>query len=87
MKVTVSFRDESLYRAIKIRAAGSGRQIRDVIEEAVEAWLEAQEDAEDIAVSKEELAAYEREGGVDAIALLDRLIAEDRVAYEPDRGR
>lgn len=84
MKVTVSFRDEWLYRAVKVRAAAGGRQIRDVIEEAVDAWLEAQEDAEDIALSREALAEYEREGGVDAIAFFDRLIAEDRVTYQPD---
>ena len=84
MKVTVAFRDASLYRAIKIRAAGSGLQIRDVIEEALEAWLEAEEDAEDIAVSKEAIAEYELEGGVDAIAFFDRLIAENRVTYEAD---
>jgi hypothetical protein len=83
MKVTVSFRDEWLYRAVKVRAAASGRQIRDVIEEALETWLEVQEDAEDVAMSREALAEYEREGGVDAIAFFDRLIAEDRVKYEP----
>ena len=84
MKVTVSFRDEWLYRAVKVRAAASGRQIRDVIEEAVEGWLEAQEDAEDIAASKDAIAEYELEGGMDAIAFFDRLIAENRVTYEPD---
>lgn len=87
MKVTIALRDDELYRAVKVRAASSGRQIRDVVEEALEAWLEAQEDAEDIAISREALAEYDRGEGVDAKEFFDRLIAEDRVTYDADPER
>ena len=87
MKVTIAMRDDALYRSVKVAAARSGRQVRDVVEEALHAWLEAQEDAEDIAASKEAIAEYDRGKGVDAVALFDRLIAEDRVSYETDAER
>lgn len=82
MKVTIAFRDDELYRAIRIRAAQSGRQIRDIVEEALEAWLEAREDEEDIAASLDALAEYEVDGGVDAEAYFQRLVAEQRVEYD-----
>ena len=41
----------------------------------------------DSGAREEAIAEYEREGGVDAIAFFDRLIAEDRVTYEPDPKR
>ncbi|MBI2911368.1 MAG: hypothetical protein HYY05_04440 [Chloroflexi bacterium] len=46
-KVTVVFEDEFLYRALKVRAAADGRTLREVISEAMERWLEQQEDRED----------------------------------------
>ena len=52
MKATVAFRDEALYRAIRLRAAQDGRQIRDVIEEALRAWLEAREEEEDVEAAR-----------------------------------
>lgn len=87
MKVTISFSDEELYRAIRIRAAQSSRQIRDIVEEALEAWLEAQEDAEDVAASRDALAEYEQAGGIEANEYFNRLVAERRVEYDttPDR--
>jgi plasmid stability protein len=81
MKVTISFRDDELYRAIRIRAAQSGRQIRDIVEEALEAWLEAREDEEDIAAS---LDALKEEGAGDANQYFQRLVAEGRVDYGSD---
>lgn len=87
MKVTIAMRDDALYRSVKVAAARSGRQVRDVVEEALQAWLEAQEDAEDLAASQEALAEYDRNAGVDAVAFFDRLIAEDRVTYETDADR
>ena len=56
MKVTIAFSDDALYRAVKVRAAQSGRQIRDLVEEALEMWLTAQEDAEDVIEAKKALA-------------------------------
>jgi plasmid stability protein len=84
MKVTVAFRDEELYRAIKVRAAASGRQVRDVIEEALEAWLDAVETAEDIAISKEQIALYERGEFVDAHEFFAKMVAEGRLDYQTD---
>ncbi|MGH2445700.1 MAG: hypothetical protein ACRDGD_06645 [Candidatus Limnocylindria bacterium] len=82
MKVTVAFRDDDLYRAIRVRAAAEGRQIRDIVEEALRAWLEAREDAEDVEASGAALAEYEQHGGEDADAFFRRMVAEGRVAYE-----
>ena len=56
MKVTIALRDDALYRAVRIRAAESGRQIRDVVEEALREWLERREDVEDLALGREALA-------------------------------
>jgi hypothetical protein len=84
MKVTIAMRDEALYRAARIRAVESGRQIRDVIEEALREWLERQEDAEDRGLAREALAEYAAAGGEDADAFFRRMVAEGRVAYEAD---
>lgn len=84
MKVTIALRDEALYRAVRIRAVESGRQIRDVIEEALREWLERQEDAEDRDLAREALAEYDAGGGEDADAFFRRMVAEGRVAYEAD---
>ena len=78
MKVTIAFSDDELYRAIRMRALQSGRQIRDIVEEALEAWLEAEEDREDTA---ESLKALREEGSIDADAFFQRLVAEGRVEY------
>ena len=45
MKVTIALANDQLYRAVRIRAAQSGRQIREIVEDALEMWLTAQEDA------------------------------------------
>jgi plasmid stability protein len=84
MKATVAFRDEALYRAIRLRAARDGRQIRDVIEEALRAWLDAREEQEDVEAATSALEEYAREGGEDADAFFRRLVAEGRVSYESD---
>ncbi len=87
MKVTIAFRDDELYRSIKVIAARSGRQIRDVVEEALAEWLESREDAEDIAVSKEAIAAIERGEGIDANTFFERMVAEGRLEYRADPDR
>ncbi|MGH2385974.1 MAG: hypothetical protein ACRDGB_13135, partial [Candidatus Limnocylindria bacterium] len=61
MKVTVAFRDDALYRAIRVRAAEDGRQVRDIVEEALTAWLEAREDADDAKASATAIDEYERD--------------------------
>lgn len=84
MKATIAFRDDELYRAIRVRAAQEGREIRDIVEEALRAWLEAREEAEDVAASVSALAEYERSGGEDADAFFRRMVAEGRVTYDAD---
>lgn len=90
MKVTIAFKDDSLYRAVKVRAAASGRQIRDVVEEALDEWLERRENEEDIAIAEEAIAAYDRgdrTGWVDAEEFFGRMVAEGRVEYRSDPDR
>jgi len=87
MKVTIALRDDALYRSVKVRAAVSGRQIRDVVEEALEDWLARQEDAEDIAVSQVALEAFARGEGLDAEEFFRRMVAEGRVDYQTDPER
>lgn len=82
MKVTIAFRDDALYRAIRVRAVEDARQVRDIVEEALTAWLEAREDAEDASASKEALGEYEQAGGIDADVFFRRMVAEGRVTYE-----
>ena len=83
MKVTIAFTNDELYRLVKVRAAESGRQIRDIVEEALELWLEQAEDAEDREAAAEALTEYEVVGGVDADAFFDRMVSEGRVEYGP----
>ena len=84
MKVTVAFQDDELYRRVKLHAVASGRPIRDIVEEALAAWLEAAEDAEDAAASETALEEHAAAGGVDADAFFTRLVADGRVSYDPD---
>lgn len=79
MKVTVAFKNDELYRAVRVRAAQSDRQIRDIVEEALEAWLTAQEDAEDLAAAKEALA--EPGEDIDARDFFQKMVAEGRAHY------
>jgi plasmid stability protein len=78
VKVTIAFANDELYRSVRVRAAQSGRQIRDIVEEALEMWLTAQEDAEDVAASEDALAEA---GYEDAEEYFRRLVAEGRVEY------
>lgn len=82
MKVTIALRDDALYRAARIRAVESGRQIRDVIEEALREWLERQEDVEDLALARDALEEYQAAGGEDADTFFERMVTEGRVTYE-----
>lgn len=84
MKVTIAFADDELYRRVKVHAATSGRQVRDIVEEALAAWLDQVEEADDIAASDQALAEYEMAGGVDADAFFARMVSEGRVSYESD---
>ncbi len=80
MKTTLDIGDE-LYRAIKIEAARSDRPVREIVEEALERWLEATEDAEDLAASDAAMAEYAQSGGIDAREVFAHLAAEHAAAY------
>lgn len=81
MKVTIALTNDELYRAVRVRAAQSGRQIRDLVEEALEMWLTAQEDAEDVRASEDAIREYEQIGGIDADEVFRNLVAEGHVKY------
>ena len=68
VKVTIAFSDDRLYQAVRVRAVQSGRQIRDIVQEALEDWLQDQEDAEDLSASVEALTEYDEAGGSKPIA-------------------
>lgn len=55
MKVTIDL-DPELYRAVKVEAARRDRSVREIVDEALGAWLERLEDAEDAAAAAEALA-------------------------------
>jgi predicted transcriptional regulator len=80
MKVTIDL-DADLYRAVKVEAARSDRSVREVVDEAIAAWLEAAEAAEDRASAKAALAEYRRDGGESAEAFFGTLAAETKATY------
>ena len=83
MKVTFDL-DPELYRSVKVEAARSDRSVRDVVAEALHAWLERVEDDEDRASAGEALAEYERDGGTAAADFFASLAAETRAEYRAD---
>ena len=85
MKVTVDL-DGELYRAVKVEAARSDRSVRQILEEALESWLGAAEEAEDGASAEAALAEYRRDGGEAADAWFGRLAAETKATYSNDKG-
>ena len=68
--------DPDIYRAIKVEAARTDRSVKDVVDEALRRWIEAQEDAEDLVAAEAAMAEYERDGGTDAHEVFSRLVAE-----------
>ena len=86
MKVTIDL-DPELYRAVKVEAARADRSVREIVDEALAAWLERLEDAEDAAAAVEALAEYRRDGGVAADEFFQAHAAETRTAYgSPGEG-
>lgn len=65
-RLNVVFDDETLYRALKVEAARRGIPAKDIVAAAVEMWLEAQEDAEDLALSLQAIDEYRAQGGAPA---------------------
>lgn len=90
MKVTLDL-DADLYRAAKVEAARTDRAVRDLVQEALEAWLRAAEEAEDRASAGAALEEYRRDGGESAESWFGRAAAETLATYgdaapAPDRG-
>ena len=85
MKVTIDLSAE-LYRAVKVEAARTDRSVREIVDEALEAWLDAAETSEDRASAEAALAEYRRDGGEAAASFFGSLAAETRAAYGPDEG-
>lgn len=83
MKVTIDL-DPERYRAVKVEAARSDRSVRDIVDAALEAWLEAEESREDQASAFEALAEYRREGGIAAEEVFGSLAAETQATYATD---
>jgi hypothetical protein len=85
MKVTIDL-DADRYRAIKVEAARTDRSVRDIVDEALAAWLEAEEDREDRDSAEAALAEYRRDGGESAASFLGSLAAETKATYEPNES-
>ena len=82
MKVTIDL-DAERYRAVKVEAARTDRSVRDIVDEALAAWLEAEEEREDRASAADALAEYRRDGGESAESFFGSLAAETKATYEP----
>ncbi len=65
-RMTLIFEDESLYTALKVEAARTGRHAKDIVAEAVGEWLQAAEDEELRGDLEEARQEWQREGGVEA---------------------
>ena len=83
MKVTIDL-DSDLYRAVKVEAARSDRSVRDIVDVALAAWLDAEESREDRASAVEALAEYRRDGGIAAEDVFGSLAAETQATYATD---
>ena len=85
MKVTFDL-DQDLYRAIKVEAARTERSVREIVEEALEAWLAHTEEDEDRRSAQTALDEYRRDGGESAESWFSKVAAETRATYSPDEG-
>ena len=84
MKATFDI-DSELYRAVKVEAARSDRSVREVVEEALEAWLARAEDVEDRESAEAAIEEYRRDGGESAQAWFERQAAETKATYGSDQ--
>ena len=80
MKATFDI-DAELYRAVKVEAARADRSIREVVEEALEAWLTRAEDREDRESAEVALEEYRRDGGESAQAWFEHQAAQAKATY------
>ena len=80
MKVTIDL-DADLYRTLKVEAARADRSLRDVVSDALAAWLERLELEEDRRSAAAALDEYRRDGGTAATEFFEHLAAEARAEY------
>jgi len=83
MKVTIDISPE-LYRAVKVEAARSDSSVRDIVDNALEAWLEKAEADEDRASAAAALEEYRRDGGESAESFFNAMAAETKATYGSD---
>ena len=74
MKVTIDL-DADRYHAIKAEAARTDRSVREIIDEALEAWLDASETTDDRTSAAESWTEYREDGGVAAKAFFGTIEA------------
>jgi hypothetical protein len=80
MKVTIDV-DGELYTAVKVEAARAGRSVREVVDEALTAWIERVEDEEDLASADAAMEEYRRDGGISVEEFYAELAAETKASY------
>lgn len=78
--------DAELYRAVKVEAARTDRSVREIVDEALEAWIAATEASEDRASAEAALVEYRRDGGASAESFFGSLAAETKATYGPDEA-
>jgi plasmid stability protein len=76
--------DRDLYRAVKVEAARTDRSVREVVEEALETWLDRAEELEDRETAAAALDEYQRDGGDSAEAWFSRMATETKGTYGAD---
>jgi hypothetical protein len=85
MKATFDI-DGDLYRAVRVEAARADRSVREIVEEALEAWLAHAEEREDLESAEAALEEYRRDGGESAERWFERRAAETKATYGADGG-
>jgi len=85
MKVTIDV-DQSIYRAVKVEAARNDRSVREIVDEALEAWLTAAEEREDRESAEAALEEYRSGGAESAESFFSSLAAETKATYGDDRS-
>lgn len=85
MKATFEL-DQDLYRAVKVEAARTDRSVRQIVEEALDAWLARAEEDEDRRSARAALDEYARDGGASAESWFATAAAEAKASYPPDEG-
>jgi hypothetical protein len=75
--------DEDLYGAVKVEAARIGRSFREIVEDALEAWLARAEEAADRESASVALEEHARDGGVSAESWYPSLDAAPKSTNAP----